>query len=248
MTPLVLVHGFMGGSQQWEGLTAGLGTTREVIALDLPGFGANAHLEPFDRIEAYADWVISQTQARGFGRYHLLGHSMGGMIAQETAVRDRDAVEKLVLYGTGPVGCIPGRFETMEESRCRAEADGPEATANRISATWLLNQTDSAAYPSVSKLARCARLPAVLAGLDAMEHWNGKPALKSISAQTLIIWGEHDRSYNWHQIDALWQSITNTSLCVLPNCAHLAHLETPDIFERVLARFLDDVPVTRDAR
>ncbi|MEM6407700.1 MAG: alpha/beta fold hydrolase [Pseudomonadota bacterium] len=244
-TPLVLVHGFMGGSQQWQGLVSGLGTTQDVIALDLPGFGNNAHLEPFNRIETYAEWVIEELRQRGVSRYHLLGHSMGGMIAQEVAFRDAIAVEKLALYGTGPLGNIPGRFETMAESRRRAEADGPEATAHRISATWLLKQKECPRYPSVAELASVARLPALLAGLEAMEHWDGRPALKSISAPTLIIWGEHDRSYNWAQIEELWRSIAKASLCVLPNCSHLAHLESPDIFSQVLLSFLEDHPETR---
>lgn len=238
MTPLVLVHGFMGGSQQWDALAASLGEKREVLALDLPGFGAHAHLSPLNRIEDYAVWVIEQIQERGMKRYNLLGHSMGGMIAQEVASREKDTLEKLVLYGTGPIGNIPGRFETMAESRRRAAADGAEATATRIAATWFLQQEDNPAFPLAAKLARCAQLPALLAGLEAMEHWSGKAALDSILARTLIIWGEHDRSYNWSQVEELWRSIPNTSLCVLPNCSHLAHLEEPDIFESVLFSFL----------
>ena len=232
------MHGFMGGGQQWDDLAGRLGTAREVIALDLPGFGANAHLEPFTRIEDYAAWVIEQIQSRGISRYLLLGHSMGGMIAQEVAFQDGQAVEKLILYGTGPVGNIPGRFETMEESRRRARADGAEATANRISATWLLKRADCPAYPGVARLASMARLQALLAGLEAMEHWSGRSRLETITAPTLLIWGEHDRSYNWAQIEELWHSIPNVSLCVLPECSHLAHLEAPEIFQKVLSRFL----------
>ncbi|MEM6387574.1 MAG: alpha/beta hydrolase [Pseudomonadota bacterium] len=238
MTPLVLVHGFMGGSRQWDSLSAHMSDDREVLPLDLPGFGANAHLDPFDRIEVYAEWVIQQVRQRGIDRYTLLGHSMGGMIAQEVAARDTKALDGLILYGTGPLGDIPGRFETIAESRRRAKADGAEATATRIVATWLMKQTDSPAFPQVARLACSARLPALLAGLEAMEHWSGVSALKSITTPTLIIWGDRDRSYNWPQIEELWRSIPKSSLCVLPNCSHLAHLEEPKIFERVLSKFL----------
>ncbi|MEM6759010.1 MAG: alpha/beta hydrolase [Pseudomonadota bacterium] len=240
MIPLVFVHGFMGGGQQWDALAASLGKEREIIALDLPGFGANAGLEPLDRIEQFAAWVIEQTLQRGVLRYHLLGHSMGGMIAQEIARRDPTAVERLVLYATGPVGDIPGRFETMAESRHRAQTDGAKATATRIAATWLRDGEDSHAFPTVAQIASSAALPALLAGLTAMEHWSGRSALHHIAAPTLIIWGEHDRSYNWAQINELWTTIPGASLCVLPNSCHLAHLEEPDLFASVLSRFLSD--------
>ena len=82
MRPLVLVHGFMGGSDQWRRQTP-LADGREVIALDLPGFGKNAHLDPIDRIDGFASWALAELTDRGISEYDLLGHSMGGMIVQE---------------------------------------------------------------------------------------------------------------------------------------------------------------------
>ncbi|MEM9433189.1 MAG: alpha/beta fold hydrolase [Pseudomonadota bacterium] len=238
MIPLVLLHGFLGGSQQWDALATALGRDRQIVAVDLPGFGTNAHLAPLDRIESFASWVIGQLRQKGINRYHLLGHSMGGMIAQEISRLDAESLDRLILYGTGPVGNIPGRFETMEESRLRAQKDGAESTVNRISATWLLKREYCPNFPAVAALARLAQLPAILAGLEAMESWSGTAELSKIDAKTLIIWGEWDRSYNWAQINQLWNGLKDSSLCVLPGCAHLAHLEEQEIFNQVVKRFL----------
>ena len=120
MIPLVLVHGFMGGGAQWDGCLDHL-DQRDVITIDLPGFGANADMAPMDRIGDFADWVICYLKAEGIRRYHLLGHSMGGMIAQEIALTDAAAVKKLILYATGAEGVLPGRFETIDESKKRAK-------------------------------------------------------------------------------------------------------------------------------
>ena len=120
MTPLVLVHGFMGGSAQWDGCRDTLQQHANVVAVDLPGFGANAYLPPIDSIGGYADWVVRHLRGLGVEEYHLLGHSMGGMIAQEIARRDFERVDRLVLYATGAIGVLPGRFETIEESKKRA--------------------------------------------------------------------------------------------------------------------------------
>lgn len=77
-----------------------------------------------------------------------------------------------------------------------------------------------------------------LAGLTAMETWDGRAALPAITQKTLVIWGDRDQSYRWPQPQALWQGVKNSSLCVLPGCAHAMHLEQPEIFNQIIARFL----------
>ena len=63
MRPLVLVHGFMGGSDQWV-MQAPLTEGRELIAVDLPGFGKNAHMPPIKTIRGVAEWVLRRLRPR----------------------------------------------------------------------------------------------------------------------------------------------------------------------------------------
>lgn len=238
MMPVVFVHGFMGGSRQWTALTASLRGTVDVIAVDLPGFGENADLEAPDSIAGFARWVIDALSAQGIHRFHLLGHSMGGMIAQEIAATVPDRVSRLVLYGTGATGVLPGRFETIETSKWRAQSDGPRKTARRIAATWFLDREASPAFEDCAAIAERSSLQAITAGLDAMQSWCGVSNLASIRAATLVVWGDHDRTYPWRQTEQLWTSIRNSGLAVLPNCAHAAHLEKPEIFNGILRDFM----------
>lgn len=246
MTPLVLVHGFLGGSAQWDGSVDVLADRFDLIALDLPGFGANAHLSPIDSIGGYADWVIARLRDRGINQYDLLGHSMGGMIAQEVALRDRDGdrggdgnrVNRLVLYATGAIGVLPGRFEPIEDSKRRAAEDGAEATARRIAATWFLNGSAAPGYETCAALAAQSQLGAINAGLDAMKSWSGDGHLTQISQQTLVLWGDRDRTYSWSQIHRLWSEIPQSSLAVVPGCAHAVHAEKPLMFQHLIADFL----------
>ncbi len=240
MTPLVLVHGFMGGSAQWQQQIEAFSGKFEVIAPDLPGFGNNNHLPVMGTIGGFAEWVIQYLRAQGIERYHLLGHSMGGMVVQEMVRRDPLSIQKLVLYGTGPVGVLPGRFETIAESKRRAAADGTTATARRISATWFLKREDDPAYPDCADIASHSAPGALPAGLDAMEAWSGLDALTDIAQDTLVIWGDSDRTYDWSQPNALWTHIPNSRLAVVPGCAHAVHLEKPDIFNALLDDFLSD--------
>lgn len=236
--PLVLVHGFMGGSAQWNGAVSSIAQQREVIALDLPGFGENTEMPVLDRIGSFADWVIGELQNRQIARYHLLGHSMGGMIAQEIALRDAKRVEKLILYATGSIGVLPGRFETIAVSKQRARDDGPVLTARRISATWFLEYEHSPQYDQCAAIAECASEAAIQAGLSAMEHWDGRDNLTRIGCPTLILWGDQDRTYTWDQIQLLWRTIPNTNLAVIPNAAHAVHAEQPDLFQNIITKYL----------
>lgn len=239
MNPFVLVHGFMGGSAQWCSCVDALEKQFEIVAVDLPGFGANADLPPIDSIGGYADWVVRHLDGLGVERYHLLGHSMGGMIAQEVALRDRERVDRLVLYATGAIGVLPGRFETIKESKRRAAADGPAATASRIAATWFLDREVADGFEVCAAIAAQTKLAAINAGLDAMQSWSGELNLDQIQEETLVLWGDRDRTYPWSQIQMLWEKIPNTSLAVVPDCAHALHAEKPGLFQRLISDFLN---------
>lgn len=240
MTPLVLVHGFMGGSAQWEPQRTAWAGGREFIALDLPGFGAHAEAAPLDTIGAYADWALQDLTGRGVQRFDLLGHSMGGMIVQEMISRAPERIDRLVLYATGAVGVLPGRFETIEESKARAAVDGPKATARRIAATWFLERDAAAGFEACARIAEASSLAAIEAGLDAMQGWSGVAQLPSIRVQTLVIWGDRDRTYPWSQIERLWRGIPDAGLAVVPGCAHAVHLEKPQLFNALIADFLTE--------
>lgn len=246
--PLVLVHGYLGGSSQWAAELEALSPHLDVIAPDLPGFGQSRHLVSPDQITGYAQAVLDGLDRLGVQRFHLLGHSMGGMIVQEMVRLAPHRVERLVLYATSALGLLPGRFETMARSRERLAQDGVDVTARRISATWLLDREASPSAPALMDLAAQASAQAAEAGLWAMERWDGRDHLAHITQPTLIVWGDQDRSYLWPQIERLWREIPGASLAVLPRCAHALHLENPVVFHRLLLDFLTGPQAARQPR
>lgn len=232
--PLVLVHGYLGGSAQWAQEMRDLSPDFDVIAVDLPGYGQSRGWAAPHTIQGFSEAVLGLLDALHVSCFRLLGHSMGGMVVQEMARLQPQRISQLILYGTGPLGCIPGRFETMEQSRARLRADGLQATARRISARWFTDGEDAAGYPLCAELACEATEDAALAGLNAMEGWDGRPALATLAMPTQIIWGEYDRSYRFDQVQALWQGIPHSSLAVIPRACHAAHLEQPALFRDIL--------------
>jgi pimeloyl-ACP methyl ester carboxylesterase len=235
---LVFVHGFLGGSAQWQAQVDTFASRYQFVAPDLHGFGECHDLTARNRIGDYADDVLSMLTDIGIDRFHLVGHSMGGMIVQEMVARMPDRIDRLVLYGTGPVGLLPGRFETIAKSKRRAIEDGAVATARRIAATWFLEREAATGFEACAAIAERAALASIHAGLDAMEHWSGEEALEKIKAPTLVLWGDGDRTYPWSQPQSLWQQIPGANLAVVPGCAHAVHLEKPKLFNELLADFL----------
>lgn len=236
--PLVLVHGYLGGSGQWEAELAAWSPGLDVIAVDLAGYG-DAHERPAPaQMAEHARAVLATLDGLGVDRFHLLGHSMGGMVVQEMARLAPQRLLRLVLYATGPLGSIPGRFETMARSRERIAEDGLERTARRICASWLLRREADPACEALARLATQASEQAAVAGLWAMERWDGRAHLATITAPTLVVWGEHDRSYGWPQVEQLWRGIPGAALAVLPACAHALHLERPALFHTLVSEFL----------
>lgn len=239
--PLVLVHGYLGGSAQWAAQLGFLGQNHDVIAPDLPGFGQASDQTGCDRIEDFANAVIACLDALGIDRFMLMGHSMGGMIAQNIAARFGGRIDALVLYGTGPLGLMPDRFEPIETSIARLQADGVQATADRISATWFRDGQNAPGYPATRDIARLANPVAARKALDAMRDWDGRPALSSLNMPTCILWGDQDRSYKWPQVQTLWTGIPKAALSVIAGASHAVHMEKPDLFNRTVKDFVATV-------
>jgi pimeloyl-ACP methyl ester carboxylesterase len=236
--PLVLVHGYLGGSAQWQAELARFSDRFDVIAPDLPGYAGSAALPPPERIAAFAAAVVALLDELGIGRFTLMGHSMGGMIVQELAATHPDRVARLILYGTGPLGAMPNRFEPLETSRARLRSDGVAQTIRRIGATWFRQGAAAEGFEIVAALGAQATEAAALAGLDAMSHWDGRGALGRLTMPTLVLWGDGDRSYRWPQVETLWQGLPDAALAVVPGTAHAVHLEKPALFHALVEDFV----------
>ena len=236
---LVLVHGYYGGADVWQRQLAVLGGDYDVIAIEHKGYGNSADLPACDSIDGFATQILALLDTLNVESFYLLGHSMGGMIAQQITANAPTRVEKLICYGTGPRGAMPNRFESIETSRQRLLSDGAAATGRRIAATWFVRDSDAENYPATAAIAEQLSLSAALAGLDAMEQWDGCEQLAHIKQPTLVLWGDRDQSYQWQQPETLWREINNSSLAVMPNCGHNAHLENPELFNLLVRDFLN---------
>lgn len=236
--PLVLVHGFLGGIDEWDELAAHFFASFDVIAVDLPGFGGSAQIAAPATLAGHAELIVELLDALEIDRCSLLGHSLGSMIVQQFALDHGYRVERLVLYGAASTGNLPGRFETFDATIDRFERVGLGAGSEEIIASWFMSGRDHPGYATYRRMAERANCDAAIATLRAIAQWRVTDRLGSIDAPTLVIGGDRDRSTEPAEQFRLWQRLRFGQLCILPNCAHAAHLEQPQIFCQLVSRFL----------
>ena len=236
--PLVLVHGFLGSSKMWEPQIDFFKEYFRIITPDLPGFGKSNKIKSHKSIESLASLILDSLKEKKINKFHLLGHSMGGMIVQEMAQKDTNKISKLICYSTGPRGEMPGRFETIDQSRENLKNKGLEIMAKNITKTWFIKGEDAKYFEICLEAARQTSLEAADNSLVAFKNWNGVDNLKKIKNETLILWGDQDKSYNLNQVQTLKNDIKDSKLFIFKNCAHNVHLEEPDKFNKTLKDFL----------
>ena len=240
-TPLVLVHGFLGSSDMWIPQVNYLKKDFRVLIPALPGFGKSNRIKSCDSIECMAKAILESLELKKIDNFNLLGHSMGGMIAQEMTKFVGEKILKLICYGTGPRGSIPGRFETIDQSREKLKTNGLKSTAHRIAKTWFIKEDKAKYFYLCDEAAKQTSIEAADNGLVAMKNWSGVDNLKDIKNKTLIIWGDKDKAYNYNQVETLNNNIPNSELKVIEGCSHNVHLEKPDVFNKTITEFLKKI-------
>ena len=236
--PLVLIHGFLGGVEEWEALIGALAPSFDVIALDLPGFGGSADLPPPSSIGGHGTLIVELLQRLGIRDCTLFGHSLGSMIVQQMALDYAGRFDRLVLYGAASSGSLPGRFETYAATIERIRRIGIAQAAEPIIASWFVRGRAHPAFPLYRRMAERASSEAAIAMLGAVAAWRATERLGEIAAPALVIGGDRDRSTEPAEQLRLYRGLQQGRLCILPNCAHAAHLEEPELFLRLVREFL----------
>ena len=238
--PFVFVHGYLGSSEMWNFQKKFFSKHYRVIIPALPGFGESHNIKSLDSINKMAKEIIDLLDQKNIDKFNLIGHSMGGMIVQEITKLIGDRVNKLICFATGSIGEIPGRFETIDETREKLKKDGTEVSFSRVPKKWFVKGDKDKNYFLCKNAVKNVSLEAADNALLAMKNWRGKENLKNIKNETLIIWGDKDTSYNFDQVDTLKKNIKNSRLEIFKDCAHNVHLEQPDQFNNLVQKFISE--------
>ena len=236
--PLVLIHGYLGSSEMWFLQKKFLSKNYRIIAPALPGFGESHDVKSLNSINKMAQMLIKLINEKNINKFHLLGHSMGGMIVQEMVKISGEKIKKLICFATGSIGDIPDRFESIDTSIEKLKEEGIKETVKRIPPKWFVKGQKAKNYYLCENAVKQIKEVTAYNALVAMKNWRGYENLKNIKQDTMIIWGDKDVSYNFNQVDALKKNIPNSKLEIFKGCGHNVHLEEPQKFNETVKNFL----------
>lgn len=249
---LVLLHGIGGRAEVWEPQLEAFSSTYRVIAWNMPGYGGSAPL-PQLTFPALADTLDALLDSLGARRIHLVGHSMGGMVAQEFLRHRATKIASVCLYATNPGIARPETPDAAEAARLRAEEFfrrrvGPidAGMSMREMAEKLLDQLLAPGAPESARRAAVESVSAVppdvyRAAMRAFLSFDGTDVVPNITTPTLVIAGGEDRTMPVDVVEAMARQIVGARFDVISGVGHLANLEDAPAFNRVLADFLSSV-------
>lgn len=217
--PLVLLHGLAGSGDWWQRNLPALSDAFRVTAIDLPGFGSS-HPDARLILDEAPAQVAALLGDLGIERAHVMGHSMGGLVAGGLAADHPDRVDRLVLVDAGFLSLDP---------TWRHRISGPLLTLPWTSPTILPILVRDVVR---SGPVRMARATAEVLRKD----WGHK--LPAITAPTLVVWGEHDRICHPRIGERIAAAVPGARLEVIRGAGHNPMWERHAAFNRAVLGFL----------
>ena len=254
--PTLVLHGGLGVDHTVYRSFDELADVLQLIYLDHRGNGRSARPDPATLTMAvWAEDALAVGRAVAGDRpLVVIGHSYGGFIAQELAIRQPDAVAALVLVcttpgqlGTGeqpapPGPSVPSVFAEMLASAPEADEDLAAAMAalapayvHRADPEVLRSEMSSTVF-SASAMRR---------GFEVLAEWSSVDRLASITAPTLVLAGRYDPFTAWPQADRIARCVSNADIVVFEHSSHFPWLDEPVAFFATLEEWLQRHHVPR---
>lgn len=245
--PIVLLHGTASSLHTWEGWVAALKSQHRVVSLDLPGIGLSGQFSDDDyRIEHYAHFMEDLLNQLSIKHAILVGSSLGGRIAWETAVARPDLVYRLVLIdSTG----YPDEGESPPIIFQMAKISVFRWLIEHVTPRSFIKKNLMQAYGDPRKLTsdlvdryyelflRAGNRRAFILQFE-QEPDNDSDRIRTIAIPTLILWGGLDHVVPVPDAKRFHHDIVNSQLIVFNDLGHVPQEEGPAQTVKALEYFL----------
>jgi pimeloyl-ACP methyl ester carboxylesterase len=232
LPPLVLLHGAGGTHLHWPPRLRRLPGCR-VYGLDLPGHGRSEG-QGRDSIGAYCEVVYAWAEAQSLPRFVLVGHSMGGAIAQEFALAHGERLAGLVLVGSG------ARLRVNPLIMAMVQEDF--AAAARLVTEWALGgKPDERTRRQYLRGLSDVNPEVLLGDFRACDAFDAMARLGDIAVPTLVLCGADDRMTPPKYSQYLADRIPNAQLRLVEQAGHMVMLEQSQAVTYAIAQFVQQV-------
>jgi pimeloyl-ACP methyl ester carboxylesterase len=229
--PLVLLHGIGSNSRSWRRQLAGFSNQFKVMAWDAPGYGRSSDPSGKPSMAFYAACLKGLLEAARIDRIHLLGHSTGGVVAQEFYRAYPEFIRNLILADTRFMGSSQVLEQRMEMIRTMTPA---QMAAERAPRLLSRSAPEGLVREAISIMSEVRGAGYEFAAI-ALAECDTRDVLRNLRVPTLLIWGAED------EITPLWNEVPQGArLEIIPNAGHLCYAEQPDIFNRIVREFLSE--------
>lgn len=242
-SPLLFLHGVGGGHHAWERQLpyfAGLGYPSH--AWDQPGYGESPVVDPYD-LEQVSAALQRLVAALGGEPVVLVGHSMGGLVAQEAYVRHPEIVRALVLCFTSPAFAGGDSEFTRQFIAARIapldQGQGMADIARRLMPTMKGSVSDPAGLALAEKIMAGVPPDTYRKAVKLLTTFDRRRELAGIRVPTLLVAGSDDRTAPPKVMEKMAQKIPGAEYVVLEGCGHLGPMDQPDAFNAALLGFLE---------
>jgi pimeloyl-ACP methyl ester carboxylesterase len=258
--PLLLVMGLAADAQAWMFQLPAFAQRYRTIVFDNRGVGRSSKPSGPYTIHEMADDAAGLLTRLGIQRAHVVGVSMGGMIAQELALRHPERVRGLVLACTYPepdadierqqklsINQFGGSVSSTGEMQIDLTALDPMSFFQHLLPRVFNQSFIDAELPKLMQLFGGAlqwgfSMEAILGQVAAVMGHRATDRLHGIGAPTLVITGDADLLIPPANSDILARHIPGAKLMKIPGGSHGFNFETPDVFNRAVLDFLATVP------
>ncbi len=257
--PLLLIMGFTNNAAAWMPQIPALGERYRVIAFDNRGAGRTTQPDGPYTIPQMADDAAGLLNALGVGPANIMGASMGGMIAQEFALRHPQRVRTLTLMCTTPGG--PKSFGYAEMVEASKALDGVTNLTETLTPARIQEGIDKLFTPAflaapgagfqamiISSVMHPSTLAGVKGQMAAVLKHDTYARLPRITAPTLVIAGSDDTLVDARNSPLLAGRIPNARLHMFEGLRHGFTAERPDLVNPVLLEFLSNPLADRGVR
>jgi pimeloyl-ACP methyl ester carboxylesterase len=249
--PLLCIMGLGGTLDFWEFQTPVLARSHRVFIYDNRGAGRSDKPSGPYTIRTLAEDALAALDACGFGRAHVLGISMGGMIAQELAIRHPDRIGGLALAAT-----YAKPDDRVRETRAALPFDpstvDPKQLLKLMLGLTLTPEFIEREKPWLRTLRERVMgswtMEGFLAQLAAVMSHDATAELHRITAPTLVLKPSNDRLIPPRCSDLLAEQIAGAQLVTFDHAAHGFNIEQPDKFNRAVLDFFAHHPLDEEAR
>lgn len=242
--PLALLHGVGTDHRAFRPQLVRLHKRFRLIAWDMPGYGMSPVL-PESTWPALADALARLLDAQRIDRAHVLGHSIGGMVAQTFAARHPRRLRSLILSATSPAFGKPDGEWQREFVRQRLAPLENGATLRDLAPETVAKlvgpKADKAAREFAIACMAEVPVPAFAAAIKLIVTFDGRGDLPNIGAPTLCLAGERDTNAPAEMMAKMAAKIPGAEYAVLPGVGHLGNIEDPAAFDAAVTEFVEGV-------